>query len=146
MVREPRNLNAGARTAHMKIKSGIELLAETPGDGNVARKGCRVTYNVRLFLNRGDEVPMDARLLVSGLPADRIRNTGSGRMVDHQITLGKRQSIAGIEHTLMGMRAGGYRKVRIAPHLAYRDAGIPGLIPANAVLVVDVWLRCAEGA
>lgn len=34
-----------------------------------------------------------------------------------------------------------YRKVRISPHLAYRDKGIPDLIPDDAVLIVGLWLR-----
>jgi len=39
------------------------------------------------------------------------------------------------------MKAGGYRKVRTSPHLAYREKGIPNLIPENAVLILDIWLR-----
>jgi FKBP-type peptidyl-prolyl cis-trans isomerase len=39
------------------------------------------------------------------------------------------------------MQAAGYRKIRVSPHLAYRDRGVPGLIPANAVLLVEVWVR-----
>jgi FKBP-type peptidyl-prolyl cis-trans isomerase len=46
-----------------------------------------------------------------------------------------------VEHALMGMKAGGYRKVRIGPHRAYRDKGIPDLIPPGAVLAVEIWLR-----
>ncbi len=61
--------------------------------------------------------------------------------IDHTIVLGRRQAIAGVEHALMGMRAGGYRKVRVSPHLAYRDKGIPDLIPPNAVLICEIWLR-----
>jgi FKBP-type peptidyl-prolyl cis-trans isomerase len=41
----------------------------------------------------------------------------------------------------MGMKVGGYRKVRISPHLAYRDKGIPDLIPPDAVLICEIWLR-----
>jgi FKBP-type peptidyl-prolyl cis-trans isomerase len=41
----------------------------------------------------------------------------------------------------MGVKAGGYRKVRVSPHLAYRDKGIPDLIPSDAVLICEVWLR-----
>ena len=39
------------------------------------------------------------------------------------------------------MKVGGYRKVRISPHLAYRAKGVPGFIPPDAVLIVDLWLR-----
>jgi FKBP-type peptidyl-prolyl cis-trans isomerase len=49
--------------------------------------------------------------------------------------------MAGIEHALRGMKAGGYRKVRISPHLAYREKGLSNLIPPQAVLTVEVWLR-----
>jgi FKBP-type peptidyl-prolyl cis-trans isomerase len=62
-------------------------------------------------------------------------------LVDHQTILGRRQAIAGVEQALTGMKAGGYRKVRIGPHLAYRDKGIPDLIPPNSVLTVEIWLR-----
>ena len=56
-------------------------------------------------------------------------------------TLGKGAVIEGWDKGLVGMKAGGYRKVRLSPHLAYRDKGIPELIPSNAVLVVEIWLR-----
>lgn len=126
----------------MKIKPGIELLAETVGSGPVAGKAHRVVYNVRLVLNRGDEVPMNAVQIAAGVPPERVRNTAAGPLVDHHIVLGNRQCIPGIEQTLLGMRTGGFRKVRIAPHLAYGDAGVSGLVPGNALLVAEVWLRC----
>ena len=53
--------------------------------------------------------------------------------VDHSIVLGRRQAIAGVEHALMGMKVGGYRKVRISPHLAYRGKGTPDMVPQGAV-------------
>lgn len=41
-----------------------------------------------------------------------------------------------------GRQAGkGDRKVCINPHLAYRDKGIPDLIPVDAVLTCEIWLR-----
>ena len=39
------------------------------------------------------------------------------------------------------MKPGGYRKVRVSPHLAYRDQGLTDFIPPNAVLIVELWLR-----
>jgi FKBP-type peptidyl-prolyl cis-trans isomerase len=70
-----------------------------------------------------------------------VRNKDEVTFIDHTIVLGRRQAIAGVEHALLGMKVGGYRKVRISPHLAYRDKGIPDLIPHDAVLVVELWLR-----
>lgn len=120
--------------------TGVELLEERTGDGPAARVGDRLLYNCRMFLQRGDEVPMNERQ-VPNLPAHMLRVEGGVTLVDHQVKLGRRQVVPGIERTLLGMRAGGYRKVRIGPHLAYGDKGLPGLIPANALLVVEVWVR-----
>ena len=59
------------------------------------------------------------------------------------MTLGKREVVLAIEHAQIGMRVGGYRKLRASPHVAYRQEGIPGVIPENAVLLVELWLRAA---
>ena len=39
------------------------------------------------------------------------------------------------------MRVGGFRKVRVSPHLAYGSRGMPGLVPPDAVLNISIWLR-----
>jgi FKBP-type peptidyl-prolyl cis-trans isomerase (trigger factor) len=124
----------------MKRLSGLKLLEERDGEGRQAEKGDRVVYNTRIFLNRGDEVPLND-LQAKQIPKEMIRVVDGVTFIDHTIVLGQRQAIAGIEHALEGMKAGGYRKVRIGLHLAYRDKGIPDLIPADAVLVVELWMR-----
>ncbi len=124
----------------MRRISGITLLEERGGEGRATQKGDRVVYNARLFLNRGDEVLLN-RLQAKSLPSEMVRVVDGVSLIDHRIVLGRRQAIAGIEHALMGMKAGGYRKVRIGPHLAYRDKGIPGVIPPDAVLIAELWLR-----
>lgn len=120
--------------------SGIRLLEEREGEGRPAQKGDRVVYNTRLFLNQGDEVPLNAKQ-APHLPQEMIRVEGGDTFIDHSTVLGSRQAIAGVEHALMGMKMGGYRKVRISPHLAYREKGIPDLIPPEAVLICEIWLR-----
>ena len=124
----------------MRLKSGIKLLDEREGDGEPAKKGDQVIYNLKMFLNKGDEVLLNERQ-AEYLPEKMLRLEGSDRLVDHAITLGRRQAIAGIEYALLGMKAGGYRKIRLSSHLAYREQGLDGLIPANAVLIVELWLR-----
>ncbi len=121
--------------------AGMELIEETEGAGETASEGKTVIYNVRIFLNRGEEVPINERQANLGLPEPVIRREGDQVFVDHRTELGKRRAIPGVERALVGMKPGGYRKVRISPHLAYRGNGVPGLIPANAVLVVQIWLR-----
>ena len=125
----------------MKLPAGLEILENHEGSGTMAEKGHTITYNVRIFLNQGDEVPLNEIQAKSGALDDRIRRENDQILIDHITILGKRRVIAGVEKALVGMRAGGFRKVRVSPHLAYRDHGIPGLIPANAVLNISIWLR-----
>lgn len=124
----------------MRLRSGIELLDEREGNGAPAKKGDRVLYNLKLFLNKGDEVPLNERQ-AEYLPEHKIRTEQGYRFVDHSTELGSRQAIAGVEYSLLGMKQGGYRKVRVSPHLAYRKQGVDELIPPNAVLIVELWLR-----
>ncbi|HEX7231793.1 MAG TPA: FKBP-type peptidyl-prolyl cis-trans isomerase [Candidatus Binatia bacterium] len=124
----------------MKAKSGIRLLDDREGFGESAKKGDKVIYNVRIHLNKGEEVPLNERQ-AEFLPPTMLRTENGRRLVDHELLLGKRRAIAGIEYALIGMKAGGYRKVRLSPHLAYRDEGLADLIPPNAVLDVELWLR-----
>jgi hypothetical protein len=39
--------------------------------------------------------------------------------------------ISGLFYGVEGMRVGGTRKLKISPHLGYRDRGIPGVVPAK---------------
>lgn len=124
----------------MKRLSGLKLLEEREGEGRPAQKGDRAIFNMRLFLNKGDEVPLN-ETQAKHLPKEMVRVEDGVTFIDRTIVLGRRQAIAGVEHALMGMKVGGYRKVRISPHLAYRDKGIPDLIPPEAVLICEIRLR-----
>jgi FKBP-type peptidyl-prolyl cis-trans isomerase len=124
----------------VKRLSGFKLLEEREGEGTPASKGDRVMFNMRLFLNKGDEVSLN-ETQAQYLPKEMVRGVDGVTLIDRTIVLGCREAIASVEHALMGMKADGYRKVRISPHLAYRDKGIPDLIPPDAVLIVELWLR-----
>jgi len=124
----------------MKRLSGLTLLDEREGDGCVAQIDDRVVYNVRLYLNKGDEVLLNEKQ-ADYVPKEKIRIQDGVTLIDRTVTLGRREVMAGVEQALIGMKVGGYRKVRISPHLAYRDKGLPELIPPHAVLVAEIWLR-----
>jgi FKBP-type peptidyl-prolyl cis-trans isomerase len=124
----------------MKRISGLKLLDEREGDGPSAQKGDRVMFHMRLFLNKGDEIPLN-ETQAKHLPKEMIRVVDGMTFIDRTIVLGRRETMAGVEHALIGMKVGGNRKVRISPHLAYRDKGIPNLIPPDAVLICEIWLR-----
>lgn len=123
-----------------EVARGITLLREIQGQGPPAARGDRIIFNMRIWLNRGDEVPL-ITIQAQHVPEQRIRTVAGEKFVDHSAVLGKREVIPGVERSLMDMKAGGYRRVRVSPHLAYRDKGLPGMIPQNAVLEIEIWLR-----
>ena len=55
-------------------------------------------------------------------------------------TVGAGQVIAGWEQGLVGMKAGGKRKLIVPPQLGYGAEGVPGAIPSNAFLVFEIEL------
>jgi hypothetical protein len=105
------------------MTKGIETRDLTVGSGDEATKDSIVVANVKEFLRRGDEV-------------SRSPLFGTKMVID----LGRRESIAGLRYGIPGMRVGGTREIVISPHLAYGEAGIPGRIPANALLRCEVEL------
>ncbi len=105
------------------MASGVKVIKETEGTGAIAQKGDTLTFDCAAFLNKGSVV--------------HERRT-------ERFVLGSRQAIAGVEYALAGMREGGYRKVRISPHLAYRAAGVEAKVPPNAVLVYELWLKSVQ--
>ena len=123
------------------VDKGIELLRDRPGSGTLAEKGTRVAYNARFFLRRGEEVTRDRHSIALYRSRLSIRLVDDVELIDHETRLGKRQSIAGVEKSLIGMREGGYREVLVAPHLAYGASGVEGEIPPHAMLRIELWLR-----
>jgi FKBP-type peptidyl-prolyl cis-trans isomerase len=103
----------------MEIKPGVKLVAETEGSGQPVKKGDHVTVRLNGWLNQGDLIQENQVV---------------------EIEVGKRVVIPGIEYSLEGMKPGGKRKVRISPHLGYKEVGVDNLIPPNAVLVYEIEL------
>ncbi len=91
----------------MKRISGLQLLERREVAGTLAKKGDRVIYNARLFLNQSVEVPLYS-IQAKQLPKEMVRIEKVFIFVDHTIVLGPRHAIAGVEYALTGMKAGGY--------------------------------------
>jgi FKBP-type peptidyl-prolyl cis-trans isomerase len=129
-----------------QITKGIELLDEVPGTGPEANKGSVVTYNARGFLRKGDEVTRDPEIISRAREHLKIRILDGVELIDHVTELGRRRTIPGIEKSLYGMQKGGYREVVVSPHLAYGANGVADLIPANALLRIQLWVRDVQPA
>ncbi len=99
----------------------IEIHDVSIGDGDEAQLGKTVILNLRVFLHHGEEVIL--------YPEPKVR-----------IHLKGRQCIAGLRKGLIGMRVGGKRTVVVSPHLAYGATGLPGKIPPNALLRLEIEL------
>jgi FKBP-type peptidyl-prolyl cis-trans isomerase len=106
-------------------RGGVEYEDLEVGDGPTADRGCTVEVEYSLFLNRGDCVQENKK---------------------YSFRIGERRVIAGLEYGVEGMRAGGKRRIRVGPHLAYRDGGVPDTIPANAVLEFHVSLLAVRSS
>lgn len=103
-------------------RGGVEYEDTTIGKGPVAARGSKVAIRFDLYLHRGEQ----------------IRSNES-----FTLQLGKRSAIAGLEYGIEGMRAGGERRIRIGPHLAYGGSALPG-IPAGALLEFHVTLESVD--
>ena len=99
--------------------SGLRIEELLIGDGAVAGRGTRVTVRYNGYLNRGK--PFQTEMVTT-------------------FAVGERNTIAGLSRGVEGMRVGGRRRLRVGPHLAYREKGVPGLTPPNAKLVFEVEL------
>jgi FKBP-type peptidyl-prolyl cis-trans isomerase FkpA len=113
--------------------SGLKIEELTVGTGPEAVKGKTVTIQAIGRLNKGD---MFCSTHLYGQP--------------WKFKAGGHKAIAGLSKGVLGMRVGGKRRIRVSPHLGYRDQSIPanGLfqlpIPPNSVLVFEIELLSVE--
>ena len=102
-----------------------------------------------LVVGTGDVAKTGDRVLVDcvgtfpdGKPFYSTKDKGEKAL---DITLGKHQVIEGWEQGLVGMKAGGKRKLTIPPELAYGAGGAGDVIPPNATLVFVVDMLQVNG-
>ncbi len=109
--------------AMTRLESGLALQDLVIGDGREALAGSSVTVHY-------------AGWLADGTKFESSRERGETL----SFVVGKGEVIAGWEEGVVGMRAGGKRKLVLPPGLAYGRFGAPPVIPPNATLVFEIEL------
>lgn len=115
-------------------RPGIEIIADTPGSGAEIKRQRVYQLRLKLWLNQGDPVRWERPW---GF-IDRARLEDEGATLVTDLRIDRENLFAGLFQGIAGMRIGGIRKLKISPHLAYGDAGLPGKIPPRAVVIAEI--------
>ncbi len=116
------------------LRKGVELLAETIGDGGEIERQHFYQIKLRCWLHQGDKIRWQQPW---GL-TDRCRLLEQGTVLITDVRLDREFLIPGLFYGLQGMRVAGTRRLKISPHLAYGEKGVPGVVPENALLFCEV--------
>ena len=121
-------------TLRQRLRSGLNLLTDIPGTGDLVRRQHKYRIRLRLWLNRGEAVRWQTAWGTVGV----ARLDDNGETLITEVRIDRRSLVNGLFYGVDGMRIGGTRRLEIAPHLAYGDRGVPGIIPANAMLTAEI--------
>ena len=118
-------LTRKGRPMRRRLRSGLTLLADVPGLGEPVRRQHKYRIRLRVWLNRGEAV----RWPTAWGPVGAARLEDNGETLITEVRVNRGWLISGLFYGVEGMRVGGTRRLEIAPHLAYGDRGVPGVIP-----------------
>ena len=116
------------------MKSGLKLLADLPGSGPVVTRQQTYRTRLRLSVSGGEAV----RWQYPSGPVGIARLEDEGATLITEMRINRGSMINGLFYGVEGMRVGGTRRLEIAPHLAYGERGVPGVIPPNARLIAEI--------
>jgi hypothetical protein len=126
---------------HRRLRSGLKMLLDIPGTGDSVRRQHEYQIRLRLWLKRGEAV----RWQTAWGPADGARFDDDGQTLITEVRIDRRSLVSGLFYGVEGMRIGGTRRLKIAPHLAYGDRGVSGVIPAGAMLIAEITILEKRG-
>jgi hypothetical protein len=122
-----------------RLRSGLTLLADIPGTGELVRRQHNYRIRLRLWLNKGETVRWQTPLG----RIDMATLDDNGETLTTEVRIDRRSLMNGLFYGVEGMRIGGTRRLEIAPHLAYGVRGVPGVIPPGALLIAEVAILAA---
>lgn len=115
---------------YTELDSGVKMVTLETGDGEQAEAGQIVTIHYTGWLEDGTK--FDSSL---------------DRAAPFTFGLGSERFIPGTEEVITSMNAGGKSQAIIPPELAFGEQGLPGLIPPNATITMQIeLLEIAVGA
>lgn len=116
------------------MRSGIKILSDRPGTGPKITRQHVYLMRLKMQLNKGEFVRWPSPW---GL-VDRARLEDDGTTLISDLRIDRESLVNGLFYGVEGMHIGGTRTLKISPHLAYGHQGIPGIIPPDAVLIVEI--------
>lgn len=134
-------LARGGTPLTRRLRSGLTLLADVPGNGEPVRRQHTYLVRLRVWLDRGEPVRWTHAMGPVGV--GRLEDNGATLITEVRINRGT--LVNGLFYGVEGMRVGGTRRLEIAPRLAYGDRGIPGVIPPGAALAAEIAILEARG-
>ena len=127
--------------AHTRLRAGLVLLLDVTGHGEPIRRQQNYRIRLRLWLHHGEAV----RWPSPWGPVGAARLEDDGATLITEIRFDRRSLINGLFYGIEGMRIGGTRRLEIAPHLAYGERGVPGVIPERALLIAEITILDRAG-
>lgn len=122
------------KSVRRRLRPGLTLLLDIPGDGEPVRRHHKYRIRFRMWLNGGEPV----RWNTTWTPGTKATLGESDDTLFVELRIDRRSLVNGLFYGLQGMRVNGTRRLEIAPHLAYGDRGVPGVVPPNAVLTAEI--------
>jgi hypothetical protein len=122
------------RPLRQRLRSGLTLLADMSGDGEPVRRQRNYLVRLRMWLNGGEPV----RWQFPWGRVDAARLDDNGETLTTELRINRGSLMNGLFYGVDGMLVGGTRRLEIGPHLAYGDRGVPGVVPAGAVLTAEI--------
>ena len=116
------------------MKKGVKLLEEVVGHGKEVERQKYYQIQLRCWLNKGEPIKWKHPWGI----IDRSQLLEDGELLVTDIRINREHLINGLFYGVEGMKIGGTRKLKISPHLAYGEKGLPGTIPENAALVCEI--------
>jgi hypothetical protein len=135
-------LERKGQSRRRRLRSGLTLLADFAGTGEPVRRQQRYLIRLRMWLHKGDAV----RWQTASGPVGIARLEDNGETLITEVEIHRRSLVNGLFYGVEGMHVGGTRRLEIAPHLAYGERGVSGIIPANALLLAEITILESRGA